>query len=43
MSWNKLLKSGLIDADSAMKLRDEVWHPVGNAHAVVACDHSGHF
>jgi hypothetical protein len=43
MRWSKLLKSGLIDADSVMQLRDEVWHPVENSNAVAACDHSGHF
>lgn len=33
--WSKLLKSGLIEADSALRLRDEVWNTVEN-NAVVA-------
>jgi hypothetical protein len=32
--WSKLLKSGLIEEDSALRLRDEVWNSVGNVHAV---------
>ncbi len=32
--WNKLLKSGLIEANSALRLRDEVWNRVENVHAV---------
>lgn len=28
--WSKLLKSGLIEADSALRLRDEVWNTVEN-------------
>lgn len=36
MPWNKLLKSGLIEPESAMRLRDEVWNSVENQKVVVA-------
>ncbi len=33
--WHKLLKSGLIKGDSALRLRDEVWNNVENIQAFI--------
>lgn len=34
--WNRLLKQGLIDAGSALRLRNEVWSAVENADGILS-------